>query len=113
MCSAALFDAHSSHPPLSSPQVRIQLAGEGQKGAGASPLKIGREIIAKEGFGYLYKGSASHTQHRGTPARNVTAEFKFHLTSSLPLVCCLYVVSVPVSSVRPPTRPLVSVCSAR
>jgi hypothetical protein len=42
--------------PLVFVQVRIQLAGEGQKGAGASPIKIAKEIIAKEGFGYLYKG---------------------------------------------------------
>jgi solute carrier family 25 oxoglutarate transporter 11 len=42
--------------PMDMIKVRIQLAGEGQKGAGASPFKIGREIIAKEGFGYLYKG---------------------------------------------------------
>ena len=32
------------------------MAGEGQKGAGASPFKIGREIVQKEGFAYLYKG---------------------------------------------------------
>jgi hypothetical protein len=35
--------------------VRIQLAGEGQRGKGAGPIAIGREIIAKEGFAYLYK----------------------------------------------------------
>jgi len=42
--------------PMDMIKVRIQLAGEGQRGKGAGALAIGREIVAKEGFAYLYKG---------------------------------------------------------
>jgi solute carrier family 25 oxoglutarate transporter 11 len=42
--------------PMDMIKVRIQLAGEGQRGGGASPIKIGRDIIANEGFGALYRG---------------------------------------------------------
>lgn len=52
--------------PMDMIKVRIQLAGEGQKGAGASPLAIGREIVKKEGFGYLYKGLSAGLLRQAT-----------------------------------------------
>lgn len=37
-------------------KVRIQLAGEGQKGKGANPLTVAKNIIAQDGILSLYKG---------------------------------------------------------
>jgi len=52
--------------PMDMVKVRIQLAGEGQKGKGASPFTIGRDIVAKEGFGALYRGLSAGLLRQAT-----------------------------------------------